>query len=300
MSEHTGTKIQFETSSYIGREIKGVTLVELVGRGAMGAVFVGFQSSLKRKVAVKIFPKTNTAMPFFSLRFRDEAETVAVLNHPFIAPVFDMGETDDLLYLMMQLIEGENLKDLLKRNQLNPIPSRRLLPAGVVIDLMIKVLDALDYAHREGVIHQDIKPGNIIIEERSNRPVLVDFGIAHSAIAETDTSSYIMGTPLYMSPEQILSSKPDNRSDIYSTGVVLFEALVGKLPLETFKADQILAIKRQDPDMLFTCRPSQCNPAINFEVERIILKAIAADPQNRYQSCVGFKRDLEKVRSTVR
>jgi serine/threonine-protein kinase len=300
MSEHAGTKIQFDTSSYIGREIKGVTFVELVGRGAMGAVFVGFQSSLKRKVAVKIFPKTNSAIPFFKLRFRDEAETVAVLNHPFIAPVFDMGETDDLLYLVMQLIEGENLKDLLKRNQLNPIPSKRLLPAGQVIDLMIKILDALDYAHREGVIHQDIKPGNIIIEERSNRPVLVDFGIAHSAITETDSSPYIMGTPLYMSPEQILSSTPDNRSDIYSAGIVLFEALAGKLPLETNKSDQLLAIKRQDPEMLFTCRPSQCNPAITFDLERIILKAIAPNPQNRYQSCAGFKQDLEKIRSTMR
>lgn len=300
MSELTGKKIQFDTSSYIGREIKGVTLVELVGRGAMGAVFVGFQSSLKRKVAVKIFAKKNSAMPFFELRFRDEAETVAVLNHPFIAPVFDMGETDDLLYLMMQLIEGENLKDLLKRNQLNPIPSKRLLPACFVVDIMIKILDALDYAHREGVIHQDIKPGNIIIEERSNRPVLVDFGIAHSAITESDASSYIMGTPLYMSPEQVFSTKPDNRSDIYSAGIVLFEALVGKLPLEKNKSDQLLAIKRQDPEMLFTCRPSQCNPAITFDLERIILKAIATDPQNRYQSCIGFKQDLEKFRSTVR
>ncbi|HEX2957236.1 MAG TPA: serine/threonine-protein kinase [Chitinispirillaceae bacterium] len=292
--------MQIDASAYIGREIKGVTIVELVGRGAMGAVFVGFQSSLKRKVAVKIFPKTNSAMPFFKLRFRDEAETVAVLNHPYIAPVFDMGETEDLLFLMMQLIEGEDLKGHIKRNQLNPIPSRRLLPAGFVIDLMIKVLDALEYAHREGVIHQDIKPGNIIIEERSKRPVLVDFGIAHSAIAEADTSLYVMGTPLYMSPEQILSSAPDRRSDIYSAGIVLFEALVGKLPLETSKSDQILAIKREDPDMLFTCRPSQCNPAINFEIERIILKAIAADQQNRYQSCAGFKQDLEKIRSTVR
>jgi serine/threonine-protein kinase len=295
MSENAGIKVQFDTSCYIGREIKGVTLVELVGRGAMGAVFVGFQSSLKRKIAVKIFPKTNTALPFLKLRFRDEAETVAVLNHPNIAPVFDMGETDDLLFLMMQLIEGEDLKELIKRNQLNPIPSRRLLPVTYVLGMMSKILDALDYAHREGVIHQDIKPGNILIEQRSNRPVLVDFGIAHSAIAEADSSAYIMGTPLYMSPEQIFSSTPDHRSDIYSAGIVLFEALAGKLPLQTNKSDQLLALKRQDPDKLFTCKPSQCNSAITPEIEQIIVKATADSPQNRYQSCSGFKQDLDKV-----
>jgi serine/threonine-protein kinase len=300
MSEQAGTKVHIDTSSYIGLEIKGVTLVELVGRGAMGAVFVGFQSSLKRKIAVKIFPKTNSALPFFKLRFRDEAETVAVLNHPFIAPVFDMGETEELLFLMMQLIEGEDLKGQIKRSQLNPIPSKRILPAVYIIDIMIKILDALDYAHREGVIHQDIKPGNILIEQRSTRPVLVDFGIAHSAIAESDSSSYIMGTPLYMSPEQILSSVPDRRSDIYSAGIVLFEALAGKLPLQSNRSDQLLAIKRQDPDMLFTCKPSQCNPSITPELERIILKATAAEPQNRYQSCSGFKQELEQVRLIVR
>jgi serine/threonine-protein kinase len=300
MSEHAATKVHIDTSSYIGLEIKGVTLVELIGRGAMGAVYVGFQTSLKRKIAVKIFPKTNAALPFFRLRFRDEAETVAVLNHPDIAPVFDMGETDELLFLMMQLIDGEDLKEQIKRSQLNPIPSKRLLPAGYVVDIIIKILDALEYAHREGVIHQDIKPGNILIEQRSTRPLLVDFGIAHSAIAETDSSNYIMGTPLYMSPEQILSTVPDRRSDIYSAGIVLFEALAGKLPLQTTKSDQLLSIKRQDPDMLFTCRPSQCNPSISPELERIILKAISADPQNRYQSCSGFKLDLEKVRPSIK
>jgi serine/threonine-protein kinase len=125
--------------------------------------------------------------------------------------------------------------------------------------------------------------------------VLVDFGIAHSAIAEADSSAYIMGTPLYMSPEQIFSSAPDHRSDIYSAGIVLFEALAGKLPLQTNKSDQLLALKRQSPDKLFTCKPSQCNQAITPEIEHIILKATADSPQNRYQSCSGFKLDLEKT-----
>jgi serine/threonine-protein kinase len=164
----------------------------------------------------------------------------------------------------------------------------------------MQILDALEYSHQEGVIHQDIKPANIIIDERSKRPFVVDFGIAHSSIVETDASKFIMGTPLYMAPEQIVDTLPDRRSDIYASGMVLFELLAGKLPIQTTKADQLILLKQHNPDSLFTCKPSGVNPMITADLEKIILKAIAAVPDDRYQSCSDFRHDLESVNATMK
>jgi serine/threonine-protein kinase len=159
--------------------------------------------------------------------------------------------------------------------------------------MIIKVLDALEYAHNEHVIHQDIKPGNIIIEKRTQRPFLVDFGIAHSAITEADTSEYVLGTPLYMAPEQIFSSLPDLRSDIYSTGMVLYEALAGKLPVRSMKPDEMIKMKHDDPDSIFTSSPLQVSNSITPEIGSIIKKAINGKPDKRYQCCLEFKQALE-------
>ena len=282
----------FDPNVFIGKEIGNITLISLLGRGAMGAVFIGYQKSLKRKVAVKIFPKLSPESMKMRLRFRDEAETVAVLNHPNIVPVFDMGANDELIYIIMQLIDGEDLRSLLKRHLLHPVASKRLLPLQSSLSIMIHILDALSYAHEEGVIHRDIKPANIIMDNRSNRPYLADFGIAQSTLSEKKQTNIILGTPLYISPEQVCGSDVNNRSDIYSSGVVLFELIAGKLPLSTKSLEEILKIKMYNPDSLFSCSPSAASPLIDNDLEAIIKKAIASNIEDRYLTSRKFHDDL--------
>lgn len=284
----------FNTDTFIGSEIDNITIMELIGRGAMGAVFVGYQKSLKRKVAVKVFPRDGADDARGRVHFREEAETVAVLNHPNIVQIIDMGATADCLFIVMQMVQGEDLRTMIHRYQRNPIPARRLIDVHMVLSIMLPVLDALAYAHEEGVVHQDIKPGNILIEERSNRPYLADFGIARSAMSEESDSDIIVGTPLYIAPEQIREEQCDSRSDIYSAGIVLFEALAGKLPFEKNNMETLLSLKMNNPDELFSVRPSRFCPAIDGDMERIILKAAASRKGERYQNCRAFHHELSQ------
>ncbi|NLW31066.1 MAG: serine/threonine protein kinase [Fibrobacter sp.] len=285
------SKSIFNPASLIGKEIGGYTIIQMLGRGAMGAVFIAFQHSLKRKIAVKIYPKQGP-VPDSGIRFRDEAETVAILNHPSIVPVFDMGDTGDLLYISMQLVEGEDLDSIIQRYNRHPVSSKKFIPVDECIRIFENILDALSFAHEEGVIHQDIKPANILIEERGQRPYLADFGIARTEYTEQSQEGVVFGTPIYMSPEQMLNKKVDNRSDIYSAGMSFYETVAGKLPLRVKTIEKILMAKINDHDSLFTCLPSQWRPHIDKELERIVCKAVRADPEKRYQSAAAFRDDL--------
>lgn len=291
-SQNSRPENQFDAESFIGKEIGNITLVSLLGRGAMGGVFIGYQKSIKRKVAVKIYPRKSPESGKMRFRFRDEAEIVAVLNHPNIVPVFDMGENDEVLYIIMQLIEGEDLRSFLRKHQLHPVPAKRIIPLQICLQIMIRILDALSYAHTEGVIHRDIKPANILFDERNNRPFLADFGIASGTLTHDAQPDTILGTPLYIAPEQVWGKEIDNRADLYSAGVVLFELIAGKLPMNKMSLEEVLKIKMYDPDSLFTCTPSAASKQIDQNLERIILNAIAPDPENRYFNCKKFHDEL--------
>lgn len=284
---------QIHPENFIGKELGNITLMSLIGQGAMGAVFTGFQKSLKRKVAVKIYPKSMPDSNTMKFRFRDEAETVAVLNHPNIIPVFDMGETDEILYIIMQLVEGEDLRSYIQRHLLHPLPSRRVISVKNALEIMIPVLEALSYAHDEGVIHRDIKPANILINSKLNRPYLADFGIACTQDSE-ESSDTILGTPLYIAPEQASGKKVDKRSDIYSAGLVLYETLACKLPIRYKTVDEVIRTKVYNPDDLFSCPPSVASKTIDEDLEEIIEHSIAGDPRKRYESCRIFLEEIRK------
>ncbi len=290
MSDRNSSDIS-NPEMYVGRDVCGITLVEFLGRGATGLVYTAYQKSLKRKVAIKLFPRSSISSASVE-KFRTEAETVAMLNHPNVVPVFDMGETPDFLYIVMQLIAGQDLRTIIQRLRRHPVPSRRTIPLLDAIDIMISVLDALGYAHSQQVIHQDVKPANIIIEEQNRRPYLVDFGTARTIFTEHGSSRLISGTPLYMAPEQASGEPTDARADIYSAGLVLLEAISGTLPVNKLKGEQMIKIKICDPDSLFTCKPSQHFPAIDKDLEEIICKATASLPSARYQDCNSFRDDL--------
>jgi serine/threonine-protein kinase len=216
-----------------------------------------------------------------------------VLQHPNIVTIFDVGEDDEFLYIALQLVEGSSLQSMIERGAKSPIPSKRRLPASDILPAMAGVLDALEYAHRQNVVHQDVKPGNILIEAATGRAFLVDFGIARTELTE-DESKYVHGTPIYMAPEQARGETTDARADIYAAGLSLWEAFAGKLPHQALPAIKLVGIKARKPETFFTSSPSSQCPRIDGELERIIMKAAACDKLSRYGSCAAFKEDLRK------
>jgi len=282
-----------DLSQYVGTNIGTVTLVKLLGQGTMGAVFIGYQGTLKRQVAVKILPKSLASSTRAQQMFRDEAETVGILNHPNIVPVYEMGESSDFFFQVMQLVVGHDLRTIIVRARKHPVPTRRILPILETIQYICQILDALGYAHEEGVFHQDIKPANILIDDRFKRPLVADFGIARTIWAEYGATQLVVGTPMYMSPEQAACANIDGRTDIYSVGVILMEMTAGLLPINKEPLADMVKRKRTEPDTFFTARPSEINPSIDSDLEAIILKAMAAQPENRFADCLEFKTALE-------
>jgi serine/threonine-protein kinase len=287
------TIASIDLSQYVGASVGTVTLVKLLGQGSMGAVFIGYQATLKRQVAVKILPKSLASSARAQQMFRDEAETVGILNHPNIVPVYEMGETSDFFFQVMQLVVGHDLRTIIVKARKHPVPTKRTLPVPETIQYICQVLDALGYAHEEGVFHQDIKPANILVDDRFKRPLVADFGIARTVWAEYSSTPTLFGTPLYMSPEQASLAAVDGRTDIYSVGVILMEMTAGLLPVQKEPLVDMIKRKRTAPDTFFTARPSEINPSIHCELEAIILKAMAAQPDQRFSDCQEFKAALE-------
>jgi len=267
-------------------------VVRELGRGAMAAVFVAYQKTLKRQVAVKLLPKALATTKTAQLQFRDEAETIAILDHPNLITIFDSGEDDDYFFQVMQLIDGMDLAQILTKLRRHPVPARRLMPMQHVLRLMREVLDGLQYAHDSGVVHQDLKPANILIENRDGRALIADFGIAKAKHAEYAAHGIVVGTPIYLSPEQASASNTDNRTDLYGIGVILFELLAGKLPIrmEDAKATVVRKIKR--PETFFTNKPSDCHPRITTSLETVIMRATHTNPAHRFRNANAFSAAL--------
>jgi serine/threonine-protein kinase len=277
-----------------GQKVGSSTLLKEIARGGMSVVFAAYQNTLKRQIAVKILPKeliTSTTAQIFM----QEAEAAAILFHPNIIPIYEVGDAGDFLFFTMQLVRGRPLSDYIARARKNVLPSRRTLPIKTAIQITLSVLDALDYAHRQDIIHRDIKPGNILIEGYTKRPIVTDFGIAQVSRNSGEGPSMIVGTPLYMPPEQILNSEVDCRADIYSTGATTLEMLIPEpLFAEFGSIEQLLKLKLERKDGLYPKRLSKLNPLINEEMDCILAKALAYECETRYQNCREFREDLER------
>jgi len=284
----------YNAERLIGTQVGTSIIIKELARGGMAIVFIAFQKSLKRQIAVKVLPKSLITAKSAEL-FQQEAEAVAILSHPNIIPVYEVGETDDFLFITMQLIQGNTLAQYMQFAQKNPIPSRRVLPLPATLRVMIQMLDALDYAHSQGIVHRDIKPGNIMIEKHSHRPLVTDFGIVRVLNSDTEAAKAVHGTPLYMAPEQILGQDVDGRADIYAAGTMFYQLLVAELPLPEFKSKtDLLKHKILSRGNFFLKKPSEVNPAIDREMDRIIGKATAFEPDQRYGSGRDFLGDLEQ------
>ncbi len=278
----------------IGQEIGTSTIVKELARGGMAIVFIAFQRTLKRQIAIKILPKSLLTQKTADL-FRQEAESAAILSHPNIIPVYEVGETEEFLFFTMQLVQGSALSHFLTRAQKNILPSKRVLPVQTTIRIITQVLDALDYAHTQEIIHRDIKPANILIEKHTQRPIVSDFGVAKVLRGEDEKHPMIRGTPTYIAPEQVLGSAIDGRTDIYAVGTMLFEMLVPKLPLPEHKSKaHLLKQKAVNKKGIFLKKPSELNLILNQDMDRVVQRATAFDPDQRYATCRDIFNDLEE------
>ena len=277
----------------IGKQVGTSVILKELARGGMGAIFIAYQKTLKRQIAVKILPKS-LLTPTNAEFFRQEAEAAAILSHPNIIPVYEVGDTGEFLFFTMQLVNGRSLEYYIKRAKKNPIPSRRALPVKASLKILVDVLDALEYAHQQDIIHRDVKPANILMEKHTQRPILMDFGVAKIARGPDATDSLILGTPGYMAPEQITNGNVDARADIYAAGTMLFEMLSPQPLFPNVKSSmELLKLKVRLGDKLFTRKPSQLNPRLNSDMDKIIFKAVAYDPDRRYASCREFQNQLK-------
>ena len=264
-----------------------------IGRGSMGIVYLGNDPKIKRKVAIKTMVLEEGTEPAVvketKERFFREAESAGTLNHPSIVRIFDAGEEYDVTYIAMEFLDGHDLSRYAEKD--------KLLPPEVVMEYIVKVADALDFAHTQGIIHRDVKPANImLLKDKSIR--VTDFGIARITASTKTATGTVIGTPAYMSPEQVSGKKVDGRSDIFSLGVVLFELLLGQRP---FKAGDgglgtLLFQIANDPEP----DPLQINPKLPVCVVQIVHRALKKDPSKRYQKAADMASALRACLKIVK
>src|SRR5213082_2873338 len=265
-------------------------LERVLGKGAMGIVYEALDPKLHRKVAIKtilISQLDEETAKDFSMRFVREAHAVARLNHPNIVQVYDFGEEGDMAYLVMEFIRGDELKSTLSTG--------RQFDRKECVRIMCELLDALEFAHEAGVVHRDIKPANVMLDSQG-RAKLTDFGVARvtdsdRTHAERTQAGTVVGTPAYMSPEQIQGQRIDRRTDIFSAGVILYQFLTGQKPFTGEGAWTVAKkIIQEDPPM-----PSSINMALSPEFDRVVAKALAKDPDQRFATAREFSQALKRA-----
>src|SRR5829696_2285862 len=284
----------------IGKNISRYRVLGQVGEGGMGVVYVAEDTVLGRRVAVKI-PHAGRDESHYRARFLREARAVSKLRHPNIAAVHDFGETEEgQPFIVMELVSGQTLGDLL---------SNQGVSVGRAVEVTCEVARALSEAHRLGVVHRDVKPSNVVIDDAGTVKVL-DFGLAkqlheegsagggpeaQTLLTARTRSDVVIGTPLYLSPEQARGAKVDGRSDLFALGALLYECLTGR---PAFSGANVIEIGAQvlhfDPPP-----PSKLNPRVTAELDRLTLKALAKKPEDRFQTAEEFAAELARVRARL-
>jgi eukaryotic-like serine/threonine-protein kinase len=274
----TITQAIYKIESFGRYKVEGI-----LGKGAMGIVYQGVDPKINRHVAIKTLQLNDSKGDDLSVaksRFFKEAETAGNLSHANIVTIYDVGEEADLGYIAMDLLTGAPLSKYSKPGT--------CLPVALVYQLMIQITDALDYAHNQQVVHRDIKPGNIIFDDEKQRVTVTDFGIAFVADNSKTSTGTIMGSPYYMSPEQVLGQQVDGRSDIFSLGVTFYQLLTGYLP---FEGDSIASVAYQITQVK-QAPIKKWQPKLPSSATRITNKAMHKDIEKRYQTMAEFKQAL--------
>lgn len=258
-----------------------------LGKGAMGVVYLGRDPKIGRVVAIKTLALgeefEGDALIDARARFFREAETAGRLQHPYIVTIFDAGEEHDLAYIAMEFLKGTDLTEACRTGQ--------LLPVATVLSIAVRVAEALDYAHAHNVVHRDIKPANVMFDSATDAVKVTDFGIARITDSSKTRTGLVLGTPSFMSPEQLAGKKVDGRSDLYSLGVTLFQLLTGSLPLRGESMTELMhKIANVDaPDV------RQLRPDLSPAVARVVALALQKRPEARYQTGRQFAADLRQA-----
>jgi len=265
-------------------------IVAELGKGAMGVVYRANDPMLNRMVAIKTINTEEAGhegMAEYEARFYTEAKAAGGLNHPNIIIIYDIGKSGHLVYMAMEYIQGKELREMLGDD--------KPLPVAQAVDVAAQVAEGLAYAHQHQVVHRDIKPANIMITPEG-RAKIADFGIARMRSSETRTQTgVILGSPKYISPEQVVGKRADHRSDIFSLGVILYECITGSTP---FNGEGLSALMYQitnhDP-----APPSASNSQVPVMLDYIIAKVLAKGPEARYQSAADFANDLRECKAQI-
>lgn len=260
-------------------------ILEKLGEGAMGTVYRAFDPLIERTVAIKTIPLNlpEAEKRLFEDRFLREAKSAGKLSHPNIVTIYDVGETDDFAYIAMEYLDGPSLREILREH--GP------LPLELALDTALQMADALAFAHNHGIVHRDIKPPNVIIDSRRGTVKLTDFGIAH-LMSNTETrAGMLMGSPRYMSPEQVQGQPVDGRSDIFSLGVVLYEMLTGRPPFGGEELHGILFRIVNEP----VVPVSQTRTNIPADVDKILARCLAKRRDDRYSNASELAHDLNAL-----
>ncbi|HEU5063169.1 MAG TPA: PASTA domain-containing protein [Solirubrobacterales bacterium] len=249
-----------------------------IGSGGMADVWLAEDSHLQRQVGLKVLHRRYLQDPQFVERFQREAEHAAGLQHPNIVAVFDRGQDGDVNYIAMRYVEGPTLKELIDRG----------LAPDQAVALVRQVLEGARFAHRNGIVHRDLKPQNVIVDDEG-KAIVTDFGIARAGVSEITQTGSVMGTPHYLSPEQAQGFEVTPVSDLYSIGVILYEALTRRVP---FEADSAVAIAMKQVSET-PQRPSSINPAVSPALDAVVMRALEKDPGQRFQSADAFIAALD-------
>ena len=257
-------------------------IIRKLGSGGMANVYLAEDQELGRRVAIKILNERHANDEQFVDRFRREAKHAAGLSHPNIVAIYDRGEAEGTYYIAMEYLDGRSLKEL--------IVARGPAPVHVAIDYARKILDALRFSHRNGIVHRDIKPHNVIVDAEG-RVKVTDFGIARAGTSQMTEVGSIIGTAQYLSPEQAKGAPVDQTSDLYSVGIVLDELLTGKVP---FTGDSPVEIAMKHISAIPE-PPSSLRPDIPEDLDLIVLRALGKTPEDRYPSAEEMDKDLARV-----
>jgi len=267
----------------IGKTISHYKILEKLGAGGMGEVYLAEDTELDRKVALKFLPPQYTEDPEINARFKREAKAAAALNHPNIITIHEIGEHEGKAFIAMEYVEGQSLKDVVRNGH------DRSLPINQILDYASQICEGLSEAHHAGIVHRDIKPENILIDSKQ-RVKIADFGLAMQRdVTKLTRESSTFGTLSYMSPEQIQSANVDQRSDIFSVGVTLYEMITGQLPFKgDYEAAVTYSIMNEEPEPL-----ARYKTGISDELQRIVDKTLNKDTTTRYQSASDLLADLK-------